>query len=63
MSKETSKIYELLNKKDRNLITLFELNTLLEENQLNINDTSLIDGTYLHYLTQTAKPNDELVII
>lgn len=55
-----SPILKLLKKKERKLSHLKKLNLLLKDKQidLNINDP-ILDGSYLHYLTQTAKTNDE----
>lgn len=62
VSKEKNKIFQLLSSKERNLSTLNELNNLLKTDAsialLNLNDPS-IDGSLLHFLTQTAQATDE----
>ena len=57
-----SKIYQILSQKERTVSTLIELNKTLESEAnltcLNINDPRL-DGSFLHYLTQTAQAGEE----
>ena len=59
---KSSKIYQIINKKSRDKTTLFELNEELhnetKKENLNLIDNE-IDGTYLHYLAQTAQSTEE----
>ena len=62
----TSSIFLILNKKDRNTETLKELVDVLklEENVKNVNfKDPAIDGSFLHFLTATAQPNEEFSLI
>ncbi|CAF0745128.1 unnamed protein product [Brachionus calyciflorus] len=57
-------IFNLLSSKERNLSTLIELNNLLNSNSnvsdiLNSYDKNL-DGSFLHYVTQTAQSGDDI---
>jgi hypothetical protein len=56
-----SAIFKILKKKERTYSTLKKLNKLLRNRDLDldINDSVILDGSYLHYLTQSAKSNDE----
>jgi hypothetical protein len=55
-----SSIYKILKKKDRTYASLKKLNSILKKRDIDCNAKDpLIDGSYLHFLTQTAKTNDE----
>ena len=58
----TLKIYQILSIKERTVSTLLELNKALESDSnlasLNTVDSSM-DGSFLHFLVQTAQANDE----
>lgn len=57
-----SKIYQILSKKERTTQTLLDLNKALESDvnlsYLNVTDPAL-DGTFLHYVVNTAQANEE----
>ena len=59
---KSSAIFKILSKKERTFKTLNELNYALKSkeslNLLNVNDP-ILDGTFLHFLTQSAQSNDE----
>ena len=60
-SNDQKLIYNILNRKDRSLKDLYELNSILKDDALclNINQTSISNGSsYLHFLTETAS-NEE----
>ena len=56
-----SAIFKILKKKERTFSTLKKLNKLLRNRDLDldVNDPIILNGSYLHYLTQSAKSNDE----
>ena len=58
----TNRIFLVLNKKDRKLETLQELIEVLKD-PLNLTDINsrddAIEGSFLHFLTLTAQPNDQ----
>lgn len=55
-----SPILRILKKKERKLAHLIKLNDVLKNRDVDLNrNDSVLDGSYLHYLTQTAKTNDE----
>ena len=59
---KTSAVYRILSKKERTFKTLNELNCALKSKEnlqlLNTNDP-VLDGTFLHFLTQSAQSDDE----
>ncbi len=58
----TNKIFLVLNKKDRKLENLQELLEVLRDpanlTDINIRDDA-IEGSFLHFLTLTAQPNEQ----
>jgi hypothetical protein len=59
ISFKSSNVYKILSCKERNYNTLVDLNKELNENKeiILLEDNDI--GSYLHYLTQTAKVHDE----
>lgn len=55
-----SPILKILKRKERKITHLQKLNDVLKNREVDLNrNDQVLDGSYLHYLTQTAKTNDE----